>query len=410
MTATLDERRALEALRSGVPSAAAIRTVGCEQPSIEARFRAGLGAIAERSLLSRQEAGLVVRGDFGSGKSHLLGYLAQLALEEGFVCSKVVISKETPLNDAGKVFRAAMEAAELPGVRGVALEEVDTQLQQRKDGAGYAGLYEWAVEENSGLWPGFPASLKIWENPPDDVERSILDFWGGQPVTVAKLRGWLQRRNLQSAFSVPARPKAGELQPQHAQFASRLFQAAGYRGWVILLDEVELIGRYSRLQRARSYSELGRWLGLSPSAPIPGVFTIAAITDDFSTRILDEVQDRELAADLLRERGEDAAGARAELGMRAIDNGISLRMPGKDTLKAIHDRLRDLHGRAYGWEPHAIEVGSVDLTARMRSYVRRWVTEWDLARFRPDEAHTVAAVELPATNFSEDDDLAADSS
>ena len=47
---------------------------------------------------------------------------------------------------------------------------------------------------------------------------------------------------------------------QRLRFAAKLLAAAGYAGWVVLFDEVELIGRYSLQQRAKSYAELARWV------------------------------------------------------------------------------------------------------------------------------------------------------
>ena len=52
-----------------------------------------------------------------------------------------------------------------------------------------------------------------------------------------------------------------EMALQRLVFLARLIQAAGYAGWAVLFDEVELIGRYSFKQRARAYAELARWEG-----------------------------------------------------------------------------------------------------------------------------------------------------
>ena len=52
---------------------------------------------------------MLISGDFGSGKSHLLTHLEQQALSQGFVCSKVAISKETLLYDLGKVLKSAVD-------------------------------------------------------------------------------------------------------------------------------------------------------------------------------------------------------------------------------------------------------------------------------------------------------------
>ena len=40
------------------------------------------------------------------------------------------------------------------------------------------------------------------------------------------------------------------------RFVLELVKAAGYRGWIVLIDEIELVANYSVLQRARSYAEL----------------------------------------------------------------------------------------------------------------------------------------------------------
>ena len=50
----------------------------------------------------------------GAGKSHLLGFMRELALERNFVVSLVPVSKETPMFDPARLFAAAIRAAEVP--------------------------------------------------------------------------------------------------------------------------------------------------------------------------------------------------------------------------------------------------------------------------------------------------------
>ena len=102
-------RRAIEALRAGVPSRDAVAATGSGQSAIEDRF-ARLRATAAEG----RPGGLLIGGGFGTGKSHLLEHLARLALDAGFTVSRVVISKETPLFDPAKVFAAAVESAVFP--------------------------------------------------------------------------------------------------------------------------------------------------------------------------------------------------------------------------------------------------------------------------------------------------------
>ena len=95
-------RRAVEALRSGVPSWDAVTVLGSGQPEAEDRFTALLDRMAEPGLSDAWPRGLLFGGGFGSGKSHLLTHLGHLAMSSGFVVSTVVISKETPLHDPVK--------------------------------------------------------------------------------------------------------------------------------------------------------------------------------------------------------------------------------------------------------------------------------------------------------------------
>jgi hypothetical protein len=51
--------------------------------------------------------------------------------------------------------------------------------------------------------------------------------------------------------------------------------------------------------------------------------------------------------------------------------------------------LREVHSKAYSWDPPQIEGAAVALRRAMRSYVRRWINEWDLKRLDPvAEVHT----------------------
>ena len=129
-------RRAIEALRAGVPNRDAVLALGSTQPEIEGKFLEQLHSVES------QIQGMLVKGCFGAGKSHLLEFLLQTALRENYVCSKVVISKETPIYDPAKLYRAAVEAAVVPRRMGDALTEIMTKMDTNNQT--YADFYQWA--------------------------------------------------------------------------------------------------------------------------------------------------------------------------------------------------------------------------------------------------------------------------
>jgi P-loop Domain of unknown function (DUF2791) len=385
-------RRAIEALRAGVPNRDAVRALDSLQPHVEDLFRQRLAAVRAGAADDRPNPGLLIAGDFGSGKSHLLEHLQLLALDEDFVCSRIVISKETPLYDPVKLFRAAIATAVVPGKMGSGLTEIAANLES--EGAAYAALAHWAGRPDVGLSSRFAASLFLYRRVKDpEIRDRLAAFWAGDPLNVSQMRSWLRAQGEAATYKLE-RVRIDELATQRFLFVPRLMMAAGYAGWVLLVDELELIGRYSFKQRARSYAALASWVGRK-APPHPGMAAVFAITADFDVAVLQDRNDLEAIPGKLRASEVEAdrllAGA-AEQGMRAIARDVvRLKGPDQAALDHIRRQLRDLHARAYDWAPPEIGTGERLSTTRLRQYVRRWITEWDLARLYP--GHTPDIVE-----------------
>jgi hypothetical protein len=174
---------------------------------------------------------------------------------------------------------------------------------------------------------------------------------------------------------------------QRFRFLARLFVAAGYQGWLLLFDEVELIGRYSLLQRAKSYAQLAGWLQPDPDDPASPLAVVLAMTDDFDAAVLTAKNDRELVPAKVRAKQLpqwDEVAAGAGFGMRLIERDMQrLRSPDPEELDQAYQRLKALHSEAFGWDARDV-VGLERLGAtRMRQYVRAWINEWDLTRLDP---------------------------
>jgi hypothetical protein len=400
---TLNYRRALEALRNGVPNRDAVRVLGSSQHAAEERFHEQLDEVHTAAMEGKQVPGLIVEGGFGSGKSHLIEYFRHLALKGHFVCSRVVISKETPLYEPAKVFQAAIRSASVPDASGEAMAEIAAQL--RPNSPPYAELYRWANEDGCGVAPIFPATLLLHERLNEDSEliEQITGFWAGEPLSVAQVRRGLRQIGATASFALRTVP-VKDLAIQRIRFAARLIRGAGYAGWVILLDEVELMGKYSLLQRGRSYAELARWLGIIDSEQLPGVVTVATITDDFSAVVLRQKGDWDYVGPRLRSRGTDefnVLAARAEAGMRRIEKPLALEPPSEVMLKETYGRLKEIYGAGYGWEPPDVPLGEYSIRRAMRSYVRRCINEWDLRRLYPGAEVALEEQEL-RPSYAED--------
>ncbi|MGH3495161.1 MAG: BREX system ATP-binding domain-containing protein, partial [Sciscionella sp.] len=241
----LAERRAIEALRSGVPNSDAVTALGSGQSDIEGKFSELIDAVARDGGARRGRASLLLGAGFGQGKSHLLTHLGHLARESGFVVSTVVISKETPLYDPTKVMRSAVESAVAPdGARDVVAE---TAERLDPDSATYLELLRWLRGPGRDINERFDATLLLHQrvatgSPGADEEflDAIVRFWSGDSLPMADLRRHLKAIGESKSFSfAPVTVK--DLTRQRLRFLPRLLRAGGYTGWVMLLDEAELI-------------------------------------------------------------------------------------------------------------------------------------------------------------------------
>jgi len=318
----------------------------------------------------------------------------------------VVISKETPLHDPAKVYRAAVGQAKVPGRPGSAIDEIAAGLQV--DSPRYAELYRWAHQDEAPVDSRFAATLFLHEYARGDEEFAdrIVQFWAGDPLPVADLRRRLKEAGAAATYRL-AGIKERELSVQRFRFVSRLMQAAGHAGWVVLLDEVELIGRYSALQRAKSYAELARWIRGDRDDPAAPLCAVLTTVDDFETQVLVGKNDVELLPKRLRAKGtaeDELLAVQAEAGMRIIEREqVQLQPPDREELDRTYRQLKRIHAEAYGWDPPDVPGLERLPSNRMRQYVRAWINEWDLRRldptYRPEV--TVAGLDVDLTTDSD---------
>ncbi len=392
-----EARVAIEALRAGVPNRAAIRRLGSAETAIGAQFTQALDAIWD----PQPHAGMLFAGGFGAGKSHLLGTLREQALRRNFVVSWVTVSKETPLSQPGPMFAAAMRGAVVPGRPDDAVTVALAELQHRREAV--EALEHWAGAPESGLGQVFAAVTHLlnWILPPDLLHGIEAFLCGGKPPTAA-VRRQLAALGARGIFDLGG-VNAAALHVQRPRFMARLLRAAGFAGWCVLIDEVELIGRYGPVQRAAAYGELGRWLGLAPELRVPGLHATCAITDDFADQVIAARQDEQLP-ERLRQKGLPRQADLAEAAIAAIRRAHLLHAPTDDDLARDGETVRACYAAAYDWPAPQPVLAERHAARTMRHHVRGWITEWDMLRLLGSSGGL--EMSAMASDYSEDPDLA----
>ena len=149
--------------------------------------------------------GMLIGGGFGTGKSHVLEHLAHVALSEGFVVSKVVISKETPLLRPGQGVPGSHRTA--PRFR-VARARRSTRSPPACSSTRPVTptCTDGPTRTTSPVDSRFAATLFLYEHARGDEEFAdrIVRFWAGDPLPVADLRRRLKEAGAAATYRLAA--------------------------------------------------------------------------------------------------------------------------------------------------------------------------------------------------------------
>ena len=408
---TVTPRRIIESLRSGVPNRHVVDALGCPQTEIESRFRRVLEATQQNVTTGSCPRGMFIEGGFGSGKSHVLEHLQHIALDSNFICSRIVIGKETPLYNPVRMYHAAIESAMIPNKKGEVLSEMAAECDVWNPR--YKEFSAWVNSPEGYIDSRFAATLFLYERVGTDQElgHRMTRFWTGDPIGVGELKKCLKECGAEGKYTFGKLPVI-DLAMQRFQFTARLMQAAGYAGWILLVDEAELVGRYSVRQRAKSYAEFARLMNKWESSTLPGMGVVAALTNDFKTEVMEGKNDTVNVPARIRSTQTEADNQlanRAEIGLALIESErVPINSPTEHKIQEAYSTIRSLHFQAHSWRDwdHAAIEPSVNLVpgATMREYVKSWITEWDFKRIAPEDDVEIEVTGFKQT-FQEDKDL-----
>ncbi|MDD4369285.1 MAG: DUF2791 family P-loop domain-containing protein [Oscillospiraceae bacterium] len=381
-------RQIIECLRSGVSSRnlSAIFSYGRE---------AALERVGRELERVRSDSGvipLVIKGNFGNGKTHFLNIIAHKAQEMNFAVSFVPLSKETPFDKLDRLYRRAANGLYLPGCSQPSFVPLLEALRPGSDEA--EEMLNYAARN---LHPKLEAVLKNYlDGSGDNYNQHILaGDLAGDFVPNAQLKS-IHRLNFGKALSLPPF-KVKENTFDYFRFLSRLVRAAGYAGWVILFDEFEQLMYLGITARANAYLNAARFM--SPSFGLTATYAVFSASSNLWSELIwkqknsdyDNVPQK-LAA---KERQHDIPTVREVFGSFLKDN-LFLDTLSTFDIRRMLQAVRDQHALAYGWQvPDDIDRATAGLPADrpLRTVIRTMVENLDLQYLyggRPE-----VAAELP---------------
>ncbi|NPV48666.1 MAG: DUF2791 family P-loop domain-containing protein [Armatimonadetes bacterium] len=360
---SVEARRAIEALRKGLPPDGHVRrfTVGRE---------AEIGELESRVRQGRAEA-LLLRANYGAGKSHLLRLIRELAISERYAVSLLSLDARADVrfNRMDQIFGAAIRNIEVPdsaikgpgALFGALLDAMtspcpDPSWKSQLDELSNMGRWDYSTALRS---PALFVAVRAWivgtlydddhGMVPREVESWICEPWNYYTRTkwlyyrfVSGLRNhfrdpraaWQFYRRGCETFILRA---AGYQQAWDAlRDLNVLAQMCGFRGLVLLVDEFEdviynLRGGGVDCQYEAFWNLFRLFWGEYPG------MSFYAVTPGFS----------EKCKELLRRKGY------RDFDYSHFDELPAFEMSpiGIHELDELALRIMDAHGMAYGWEP-----------------------------------------------------------
>jgi hypothetical protein len=347
-------QRVIESLRKGIPPEGFVRhfTVGRKKE---------IADLAER-LETQARFALLLRANYGSGKTHLLRFIREIALTENYAVSSVTLDANSAVrfNRMDQIFGAICRNIEVPqatGYKGIRpffglLEQYLNKRSDKKEWREISNNWEWDFSD----WLDSPAlfvALRAWCTGRPEVMDLVQD-WLYQPWQYTSQRKKLYYQlveNLRKFFRDPRfewQFYADQVFLFHTNayaqsWASlrdfdRLARAAGLKGMIILFDEFEDV--ITNLKNI-TYQESAFWnlFQFYSGKQFPGK-TFYAVTPGFI----------EKCKELLLQKGK------WDFDFSRFDSLLQFEMSPLEARHLIElaKRIVPVHGNAYNWDASSV--------------------------------------------------------
>ena len=336
-------RHIIEALRSGVPSREVGEYFSEARPGMRAKIASRLQAAREEN----KSGGMIFKGKYGEGKTHMLHTAFTMAAENNMVVSMVALGKETPMEKPWELYRKLIANTWLPGARQPGFREKVEELTAGSSLTSELLAYTATQLDTNKLYFLLAAMTRTQDE--DERAAFMADLEGdyaGQPLI---------KRSYRRISGSPARFSENFSKTKHWRdyycFMSHFFHQLGYDGWVILLDEAELIGRMGKKTRMKSYLRIQDFL--KPDPRLENTVTLLAFSESYQADVIEKRKEFQGVKDVLGEGTEEARAAEAVLNAFLTAPELSP-LSREEVLQVLRD-IEQFHALAYDWQPNVPE-------------------------------------------------------
>lgn len=351
----IEARHIIEALRSGIPSRAVGEYFSEARPRIMKEISNRLDMVCEQG----KSSGMVISGKYGEGKTHLLNTVFNLAHSNNMVVSYLSLSKETPMDKLYLVYQKIIRNTYLPRRRQPGFMHELEKISANSPVANEMLLYAAKQLETDKLYYLFRSYL----NTEDSDEKFLLQAdLEGDFIANAPLKKIYRR-----IFGQPVKYNVNFTKTKHCRdyfsFMSHLFIQMGFHGWVILVDETELMGRLGKKARLNAYRNMADFL--LPERCPEAAFSIFALSSSYVEDVIEGKHEYENLEEIYPDAQEPAKTV-----LNTLVGAPQLLPLTKEEINEVLYKIQDFHGKAYGWHPD-LSISSLTEATQSGGYLLR---------------------------------------
>ena len=350
-----EARHVIEALRSGIPSRAVGQYFSEARPGIMKEISGHLDETCETG----KSKGMIIAGKYGEERTHLLNTVFSMAHSNNMVVSYLSLSKETPFDKLYLVYQKLVNNTFLPKRVQPGFTQILEKMTPGSPAANELLLYAAKHLETDKLY----YLLRAYLNTEDLDEKFMLqadlegDFIANVLLKQIYRRIYNERVKYNVNFSKTKHCR------DYFSFLSRLFRLMGYNGWVILIDETELIGRLSKKARLNAYRNMAQFL--LPDERLEGIYTLFALGASYTEDVIETKHDYENLEEIYPEQLEPVRTV-----LNLITRAQQLAPLTDSEIREVLKKIQVFHGRAYDWNPN-ISMGTILAATQSGGYLLR---------------------------------------
>ncbi|MGA1410707.1 MAG: BREX system ATP-binding domain-containing protein [Prochlorotrichaceae cyanobacterium] len=372
----------IESLRSGIPTRTSTRELPDARPGLTSKIAQDL----DDFISGNYPKGRFIWGAYGQGKTHELTCIEHLALDRGFAVSRVTLSRELSGQHLFRLYGKLASSIKTPDSKHFGIQH---KLDKKTSG----DLPDSLIQEKDRYTHPLPAIvLEDYFYATDQQARELLyrDILGEKPPI-----GDIKKIHRESrAVPFPKIPPFGVLKHGQAYFEvmSDVIQWCGYKGWIILIDEIELIARLGKVGRLNAYKNLSWLLNWSVQPQNKGFpfYFVGGVASPLMNLWLGSEKtapDKEIMPQLAMTKfdNEEAAEIISFFFEEALNNQQcpSINPLNIDQIIQILAKLVEFHQKSYNWNSSIIDRDLRDLinslgSSSLRTYIRALLESLDI--------------------------------